>query len=642
MQLPDSLLKRIGEFTEPLDRFRLLQTSKRLNNVLELWEDISAVEISYEQLCNCKHGSHDSDECSKSIPSSVPASSSSTILKWADRKLSLPLKNVPSHTISAKQYRVKIVNKRAEFCIRTVQLTNNKQMEPHKICENRILKTLLARVVPTILELTVWDSSLPASHFSTIFYECKKLETVRLWNCGKWLSEKRGWHNRSSSRIITSLLSQPQLRKLLILDTGLLPPTSTCRAIFSKHLAKAITAPLKDIQLTACRLPTRSLEILVEKCRNTLKRLSIGCTFGEENHRLVYTHLIRSFVGLKHLDLPPFLFHLDDNPKFDDLVKKLIDNLPLESIGFRHFNSTTLFRLIESTELPMKINILRVYHNSRRIPNFAELGHRTAPAITVQDDSKKVSITSTISSTQSILTDEAQLRLPRSTTFPICHNRTRFSDSAYSSTSTASSASATSKFPAAHCCDELCCTSTQHSASCGSNVQKKNSGISLSDYDDTSITTATLTKTNTETTIETIVRNATPTTTYTRERKEFNAAGSKISMVEDNILSEFLAKRNLTIFAIAEGKPVKKFNESIREDEYSGVHVVYVSGNCAQEGQEILGRMGSPPSQSPYVYTRSIMNYSSKNAGNIRIIKGDLVKTIPLSSLGMESDYESD
>lgn len=36
-------------------------------------------------------------------------------------------------------------------------------------------------------------------------------------------------------------------------------------------------------------------------------------------------------------------------------------------------------------------------------------------------------------------------------------------------------------------------------------------------------------------------------------------------MVEDNILSEFLAKRNLTIFAIAEGKPVKKFNESIRE-----------------------------------------------------------------------------
>lgn len=81
------------------------------------------------------------------------------------------------------------------------------------------------------------------------------------------------------------------------------------------------------------------------------------------------------------------------------------------------------------------------------------------------------------------------MRLPRSTTFPICHNRTRFSDSAYSSTSTASSASATSKFPAAHCCDELCCTSTQHSASCGSNVQKKNSGISLSDYDDTSITT---------------------------------------------------------------------------------------------------------------------------------------------------------
>lgn len=124
--------------------------------------------------------------------------------------------------------------------IRTVQLTNNKQMEPHKICENRILKTLLARVVPTILELTVWDSSLPASHFSTIFYECKKLETVRLWNCGKWLSEKRGWHNRSSSRIITSLVFMQLLAHIsvtifIIVPICLAESAPTAKAAYSGH-----------------------------------------------------------------------------------------------------------------------------------------------------------------------------------------------------------------------------------------------------------------------------------------------------------------------------------------------------------------------------------------------------------------------
>ncbi|MCP9260576.1 hypothetical protein DINM_003566 [Dirofilaria immitis] len=48
--------------------------------------------------------------------------------------------------------------------------------------------------------------------------------------------------------------------------------------------------------------------------------------------------------------------------------------------------------------------------------------------------------------------------------------------------------------------------------------------------------------------------------------------------------------------------------------------------------QEIVGRMAAPM-RSPHVYTRS-----SKR--EIRVIKGDLVKPIPLSSLGMESDYE--
>lgn len=58
-----------------------------------------------------------------------------------------------------------------------------------------------------------------------------------------------------------------------------------------------------------------------------------------------------------------------------------------------------------------------------------------------------------------------------------------------------------------------------------------------------------------------------------------------------------------------------------------------------------LGRMALPM-QSPHVYSKSLnakfagSNTIAKRDTRLRIIKGDLVKPIPLSSLGMESDYE--
>lgn len=71
---------------------------------------------------------------------------------------------------------------------------------------------------------------------------------------------------------------------------------------------------------------------------------------------------------------------------------------------------------------------------------------------------------------------------------------------------------------------------------------------------------------------------------------------------------------------------VIKFNLSF----LSGVQVFYMQESM--DTQEILDRMAAPI-RSPHVYTRS-----SKR--EVRVIKGDLVKPIPLSSLGMESDYE--
>jgi hypothetical protein len=63
--------------------------------------------------------------------------------------------------------------------------------------------------------------------------------------------------------------------------------------------------------------------------------LAIGCTFGEEEHRLRYLSVLQSFTELADLDLPPFLFRLGEKPEMHESVKQLLDELPLMALGFR-------------------------------------------------------------------------------------------------------------------------------------------------------------------------------------------------------------------------------------------------------------------------------------------------------------------
>ncbi|VDK88520.1 unnamed protein product [Litomosoides sigmodontis] len=92
-----------------------------------------------------------------------------------------------------------------------------------------------------------------------------------------------------------------------------------------------------------------------------------------------------------------------------------------------------------------------------------------------------------------------------------------------------------------------------------------------------------------------------------------------------------LSSRNLTIFAIEETRrKMITCARKLRRRVYSGVQVFFIQESM--DTQEILGRMAAPL-PSPHVYTRS-------SEREVRVIKGDLVKPIPLSSLGMESDYE--
>ena len=198
------------------------------------------------------------------------------------------------------------------------------------------------------------------------------------------------WLFSSGQKLIKALLSLPNLHSILVLDsTSAGACAASCRATFSKSLVSKIRAPIENLQLTGVYLPLKSVEILAENLGHSLKRLSIGCTFGQEKKRIPILKTLQQMRSITDLDLPPFLFHLSENACPDAVVQQLLDVLPLKALGFRHYNSSVLFRFIEQ-HLPVKIRVLRIHHNANRIPNFAQLGTESE----IEKPEKKSSVSS--------------------------------------------------------------------------------------------------------------------------------------------------------------------------------------------------------------------------------------------------------
>ncbi|VDK47068.1 unnamed protein product [Anisakis simplex] len=347
-----------------------------------------------------------------------------------------------------------------------------------------------------------------------------------------------------SKRLLTSLLSLPDLDTILILDST--PQSSTqCKSELFRSLAECIKGPIKNLQITGLYIPWRVMDCLCEKLKCSLKRLAIGCTYGKETRRERYVKALSRLEKLEDLDIPPHIFHLSDSTDIDPLVSRLFSRLPLTSLGFRHYNSAVLFRYIEF-RMPHHIRLLRIHHNVNRIPNFAQLG---MPQPEEKPASRK---TSWLSSKQGVLGSKQSI----------------LSDSAHS----------------------IASNSTDMS---NETVRRPSSASNGSD--------------------------ASQTTTVTTSNER------KISITS-------LFSRHLTIFAIEESvrkSPIEKASR-LRRHHYSGVEVFYIQETM--NSQEVLGRMAAPM-QSPHVYSKSAKR-------EIRVIKGDLVRPIPLASLGMESDYE--
>lgn len=653
-QLPDWLWRRVNAQLGPVDRLRLAGSCRRLRQLLGHWEDVQALDIRPEWAIG---------DSPSACPSPPLASPSSTAHGGAAALLGgLPSLVRPRHHQNKRQPRgfrlqLQFASGRVGRMRTSAALVAANNGEP-EVAE-RLLKQLFARMAGSqIAELTVWEACLGDRFRTCLLRCCPALRCLRLWNCGRWLD--------STSRpppILLALLGLPQLRQLLVLDSQPLEPDAGCRWLFSKQLARAIAGNLQELQLTNCRLPLRALELLQLKCGHSLRRLAIGCTFGKEQKRLQYLRLLRQFPALTDLDLPPFLFHLRDQPQPDLLTQRLLQALPqLRALGFRHFNSSALFRFIES-QLPRHIRVLRVHHNAHRVPNFAELGLGHAPTGPPPRSASLLLPESPDSQRHSSHRQQQEQQQKKHSIVSRC-SLLSSSDSLgfFQSTSASSPArqqqqqqpSRSATFCAASQPFAISSTGMQHSPSCSSSAcssisswpsssgrrpssnNARTKSFSLGPEDGLSMATA-----STWCTLSTAEDQPAATV---GDGMEAERGGQQRQLLEE------LSRRRLTIFAIAEerqsgcsgggqGRRMRGRQQRLRKASFSGVEVIYVSPPEAQASQEVLGRMARPI-QSPYVYTTG--QGQQPGGRGMRVIRGDLVRAIPLSSLGMESDWESD
>ncbi|VDM95469.1 unnamed protein product [Thelazia callipaeda] len=496
----EAALLRLLEYVGPMERLKLQQCCKRFYRIYSKWFDITSLDIRItEQKID------DSEETARR------------------RRFVQRSKNTKF------AYRIRLENKHGTL----YNLKSNSDRYA-----NRTLKTMLSKL-QSLSVLTIWDACL-SEDFSTVLSQLQSITTLRIWNSVRYFDKKR-----PAKRLLHALFSFPLLESIFVLDSTFMQSTSQCTSIFPYFLVDSIQGSIVNLQIAGIYISSKTFEALCEKLRKTVKRLAIGCTYGKESKRKQYCKAIAKLEVLEDLDIPPHIFHLGEVIEIDDeALSCLFNNSRLHGLGFRHYNSTVLFRFIEF-KMPHNICLLRIHHSANRIPNFAQLG----------------------------------MLQPKPEEKPVPQRK--------SSWLTARNNSMGSK-------NSIVSSSDRSIESSSNELWKKSPRSSIAVSESSHITQI--------------------------------AVESCANSRKTN-----LSTRNLTILAIEEApRTMIECAMKLRRRVYSGVEIFYMQESV--DTQEILGRMAAPM-RSPYVYTRS-----SKR--EMRVIKGDLVRPIPLSSLGMESDYE--
>lgn len=306
LQFPDEILCKIVTHVPPKDRLKLQLVCRRFNSLFSQWADISAVEIRSE-VYGCG--------------------------RFSDAIQQLP-PFLESQSTAASIFNFHPKPPRISFYVKLMDGYGN--CHQMRTLQNRIsfhmLKLLLARLT-NIRQLTISESCLSLEFISTI-RRLTTVKTLRLWNCSKYFEKKS-----RDKKLLYALLSLPNIDELLVLDDT--PSSSnfaSCLARFDKSCAQKIRpGAIKSIQLTGLHLPLSAFHILVDRLAPSCTRFIIGCTFGKEERRLDYLKTMMKLKLVNDLDLPPFLFTLNDLPVPDGVVDHLLnEDLPLKALGFRY------------------------------------------------------------------------------------------------------------------------------------------------------------------------------------------------------------------------------------------------------------------------------------------------------------------
>uniref|UniRef100_A0A0K0FUG9 F-box domain-containing protein n=1 Tax=Strongyloides venezuelensis TaxID=75913 RepID=A0A0K0FUG9_STRVS len=355
--MPVNVISLISSNLHPVERIYLESMCKKLRNASKFWKDIKTILL--------KSYLHELDEYSVKIERKKKKNS--VINTYIKEKNFVTVYHAQLTTYNGTTYTM--------------------YSDPLRILNMKTIGMIFKRCI-NLNKLIIVGACLNDSIIPALVHFENTLKVIKFWNCEEYFDKKR-----KPCELIKTLFSFPYLSSIMILSTirpkyTTSPDHNIVKYKLHPELVSCILAPIQEIQLTNLAIPLKSFKILTDRLCTSLERLSIGCTYGDAKKVNSYAKALTEFENLKDLDLPPFIFSINEDYLINLKVYNALCITKVQTFGFRHYNTSALFKFIRN-DLPPDIKVVRIFHNPGRIPNFKQLGYGPTE--------KKISVTSKIS-----------------------------------------------------------------------------------------------------------------------------------------------------------------------------------------------------------------------------------------------------
>uniref|UniRef100_A0A0K0DSH5 F-box domain-containing protein n=1 Tax=Strongyloides stercoralis TaxID=6248 RepID=A0A0K0DSH5_STRER len=355
--MPVNVISLISSNLHPVERIYLESMCKKLRDASRFWKDIKTILI--------KSYLHELDEYSVKIEK--VKKKNSVVNTYIKEKNFVTVYHIQLTTYNGTTYTM--------------------YSDPLRILNMKSIGVIFKRCI-SLNKLIIIGSCLNDSIIPSLIYFENTLKVIKFWNCEEYFDKKK-----KPCELVKTLFSFPYLSSIMVLSTvrpkyATLPDHNIIKYKLHPEVVSCIIAPIEEIQLTNLTIPLKSFKILTDRLCTSLERLSIGCTYGDTKKVNCYAKALMEFEKLKDLDLPPFIFSINEDYLINLKVYNALCITKIQTLGFRHYNTSALFKFIRN-DLPPDIKVIRIFHNPGRIPNFKQLGYGPSE--------KKISVTSKIS-----------------------------------------------------------------------------------------------------------------------------------------------------------------------------------------------------------------------------------------------------